>query len=211
MPEETVHVAELRFDPQNARVHPKQNLASIEHSLQETGAGRSILLANDGTILAGNATVEVAAQVGLENVRIIESDGTQLIAVKRTDIPTADTPMGVKAALYDNYSGELAEWDNERLQEFRGVPEYELESIFSQGFLNDLDHELPDMLAEQDGLDPENEQRVKRWTLQFSPQQFVEVKAILQRLVDSNVVTKTSDNSDVFGNAAHYVLTTSGL
>lgn len=206
MPEETLHVAQLRFDPKNARTHPKQNLAVLEKSLQQTGAGRSILLASDGTILAGNATVEVAAQVGMENVRVVESDGTQLIAVRRTDLDSAD-PRAVQAALYDNYSSDLAEWDNQQLLEFQQVEAYELDQIFSAGFLNDLDQDQQFDFQDQTDHDQEDAQdRVKRWTLQFSQTQFQQVKTTLQQLVDAGMVTKTSENSDVFGNAVHFLV-----
>jgi len=207
MPDETVDVAQLRFDPKNARIHPKANLDVLEKSLTTTGAGRSILLANDGTILAGNATVEVAAQVGLHRVRVVESDGTELIAVKRTDIVDGDDPRGVQAGLYDNYSAELAEWDTERLAAFREVDEYELAEIFSTGFLAQLDQDVQGLdLDVDESFDQETGARVKRWTFQFSAEQHQTVRAVLNALVESGVVSKTEENSDVFGNALALIL-----
>jgi len=202
---ETIHVADLRFDPKNARVHPKQNLDVLEKSLQKTGAGRSILLASDNTILAGNATVEVAAQVGFERVRVIETDGTELIAVKRTDLES-DDPRAIQAGLFDNYSSDLAEWDTPQLQEFASIPEYELDQIFSQGFLNDLDQDELFPADTEDATDAETNERVKRWTFQFSAEQFVTIKRVLQALVDGNLVGKTQQNSDVFGNALSFLV-----
>lgn len=52
------HVLEdLIPDPCNARSHPKRNLALLGASLHEVGAAHSILVDEDGMVLAGNATV----------------------------------------------------------------------------------------------------------------------------------------------------------
>ena len=47
----------------------------IEDSLRKFGAGRSILLDKNNRIIAGNKTIENSANVGLEDVIIVESDG----------------------------------------------------------------------------------------------------------------------------------------
>lgn len=63
-------------------------------------------------LLAGNATLAAAGQAGLARVRIVDADGTELIAVRRTGL----TPeQKQRLALYDNRAGELAEWDTEVL------------------------------------------------------------------------------------------------
>lgn len=205
MPDESVHVSQLRFDPKNARKHPRQNLQTLEKSLSEVGAGRSILLAKDGTIIAGNATVEVAAQAGFETVKIIESDGTELIAVRRTDVDSSD-PQFTKMALYDNLSSEQAEWDTQTLQDFQEVPEFELDHIFSKGFLTQLAQD--DAIVADDVWSPTEDDRwpVKRWTFQFTHEQHELVRRVLDALVKADSVEKRADNPDVYSNALVYVL-----
>lgn len=110
MPETPVNIANLKTDPRNARRHTERGIGTIERSIQRDGFGRSILIANDGTIIAGNATIEAAASAGLENVRIIETDGREIIAVKRTDIEPG-SPEFTALAISDNRAAELAEWD----------------------------------------------------------------------------------------------------
>jgi hypothetical protein len=101
-------LADLVPDRRNARRHTARNLAQIEAALTEVGAARSIVIDEDGTILAGNATVQAASQVGIEKVRIIETDGTELVAVRRTGL----TPeQKRRLALFDNRAAALAEWD----------------------------------------------------------------------------------------------------
>lgn len=106
-------LADLKPDPKNARKHNKRNLDMLEASLRECGAGRSILIDENNVILAGNATVETAGQIGIENVRIIEASGNEIIAVRRTGLTQQQK---TKLALYDNRVAELAEWDPEMLQ-----------------------------------------------------------------------------------------------
>lgn len=78
----------------------------IEESLRKFGAGRSILLDKNNRIIAGNKTVENAAIIGIDNVIIVETDGNQIVAVKRKDIDL-DTAKGRELALADNATGKL--------------------------------------------------------------------------------------------------------
>lgn len=75
--------------------------ALIEQSLAKFGAGRSILLDKNNRIIAGNKTTENCANIGLENVLIVETDGNTLVAVKRTDIDL-DSEKGREMAIADN-------------------------------------------------------------------------------------------------------------
>lgn len=106
----TTHISELKPDQKNARRHTPRNVGMVEHSIQRDGFGRSILVAKDGTIIAGNATIEAAAAAGIENVVVVESDGKSIIAVKRTDVEP-DSPEFHALALSDNRAAELASWD----------------------------------------------------------------------------------------------------
>jgi DNA modification methylase len=110
--DQTADLADLTPDPQNARSHGERNLALIASSLLDVGAGRSIVVDEDGTILAGNATVAAAARAGIGKVRIVDTDGSELIAVRRSNL-TDDQKR--RLALFDNRAAELADWDTEVL------------------------------------------------------------------------------------------------
>src|SRR5687767_14240022 len=77
------HLRDLTPDPANRRHHNPRNISMITDSLNAVGAGRSIVIDEDGVVLAGNATIEAAADAGIEHVRIIEASGHELIAVRR--------------------------------------------------------------------------------------------------------------------------------
>lgn len=70
-------------------------------SIQETGLGRSVVTDKNNILIAGNKTAEAAAQLGIENVLEIETDGKELIVVKRTDLDI-NTPMGIRHKILDN-------------------------------------------------------------------------------------------------------------
>lgn len=73
----------------------------MDESLRKFGLGRSILIDKNNRIIAGNKTTEKAADIGFDNVIIVETDGDSLVAVKRMDIDL-DSAKGRGLALADN-------------------------------------------------------------------------------------------------------------
>ena len=100
---------EITFDQRNYRKHSKKNKDLIKKSLEELGAGRSVLLDKENSLIAGNGVFEQAKALGIP-VRVVETDGSELIAVKRTDLATKDEKRK-KLALADNAASDLSEWD----------------------------------------------------------------------------------------------------
>src|SRR5688572_21528389 len=74
---ETKHVKDLKPFRQQVRRHTPRNIAMIGDSIQEVGFGRSIFIDEKDEVLAGAGTIEAAAERGMTNVRIIETDGTE--------------------------------------------------------------------------------------------------------------------------------------
>jgi DNA modification methylase len=107
-------IKDLKHDHKNARKRTDRSAALIAESLKRFGAARSIVIDEDGRILAGNGTVEGAKKAGIDKVRIIEAEGDELIAVRRTGL-SEDEKVGL--ALADNRSSDLSEWDNEMLRQ----------------------------------------------------------------------------------------------
>lgn len=108
-------MAELKCDPHNYRIHTDKNKRLIRKSLEECGAGRSIVFDKDDCIISGNGVYKQAQELGLK-VRIIESDGTELIAIKRTDLSTEDARRKA-LALADNYTSDTSVFDFDAIVE----------------------------------------------------------------------------------------------
>ena len=110
-------ISDLKFDDKNMNQHCPKGLGLLEKSLQQFGAGRSILIDKSNRIIAGNGVVEAAGNIGLENVQIVESDGKKIIAVKRTDIDL-DSKEGRELAMADNaVAAEDLNWDKGNIDE----------------------------------------------------------------------------------------------
>ena len=107
-------VKDLKSDHKNARRRTDRSASLIAESLKRFGAARSIVIDEDGRILAGNGTVEGAKKAGIDKLRIIEAEGDELIAVRRAGL-SEDEKVGL--ALADNRSSDLSEWDNEMLRQ----------------------------------------------------------------------------------------------
>jgi len=145
---ETLRIAELTSDPQNARKHDEKNLEAIVGSLRQFGQRKPIVVSQGNIVVAGNGTVEAAKRLGWESIEIVR-------------IPDGWTEDQIKAfALADNRSAELATWDvqvlNKQLMELDAV-EFDIKEL---GF------ELPQVLeleiAEDADEVPENaDARVK--------------------------------------------------
>ena len=126
-------VSDLTFDDKNFNKHTEYGMSLIEKSLRNNGAGRSILIDKNNRIIAGNGVVETAAQIGLDDVQIVESDGTKIIAVKRTDIDL-DSKQGREMALADNATGAAdLQWDAETIAEIED--EFDID-IFEDGLVS---------------------------------------------------------------------------
>jgi hypothetical protein len=109
----TTKIKDLIPDNKNFNKGTEYGNSLIEKSLRKFGAGRSILIDKNNRIIAGNKTIENAAAIGLEDLQIVESDGTKIIAVKRTDIDL-DSKAGRELALADNATAKAnIDWDIE--------------------------------------------------------------------------------------------------
>lgn len=148
------HIGNLKPDKRNARKHTPRNVGMIERSIQQNGFGRSVLLASDGTIIAGNATIDAASSAGLEHVQVVESDGRRVIAIKRTDIAPG-SPEFHALAIADNRAAELAGWDTEVMQRLADDGLADLSQFF-------VDEELAALIAEDAGLIPDDDESQER-------------------------------------------------
>lgn len=101
------HVAidSLRLDPNNARTHNRRNIEAIKASLVAFGQRRPLVVMADGTIIAGNGTLEAIKELEWPTVAV-------------SFVPKDWTLDQAKAyALADNRTAELADWDSLVLSE----------------------------------------------------------------------------------------------
>lgn len=128
-------MTEIKFDKRNYRKHNQRNKDLIKKSLEECGAGRSIVIDNEGEIIAGNGIYEQAKALNIP-VKIIESDGSELVVVKRTDLATDDEKRK-QMAVMDNSTSDSSEFDLGLLK-----ADFSLDTLENYGV---------DLLTEEDG------------------------------------------------------------
>lgn len=143
---------EIIFDKRNYRKHNAENKRLIKKSLEECGAGRSILIDGQNEIIAGNGVYEQAQKLNMP-VRIVETDGSEIVAIKRTDLKTDDEKRK-QLAVMDNSTSDSSEFNLELLSE-----------DFDVGQLDDFGIDVPeveeDISVEEVDVPDECEKRCK--------------------------------------------------
>lgn len=131
----------IKFDTRNYRKHSDKNKELINKSLSECGAGRSILIDSENEIIAGNGVYEQAQVLGLKT-KIIETDGSELVVVKRIDLSTQDEKRK-RLAVMDNSSSDSSEFDLELLSADFEVPDLQEMGIEFDGF--ECETDMPEL------------------------------------------------------------------
>ena len=102
---ELVAIESLQPHPQNYRQHPPDQIRHLVQSIVEHGVYRNVIVADDGTILAGHGVVQAAIEAGLEQLPVVR-------------LPLApNDPKALKLLTADNEIGRLAEIDDRALSE----------------------------------------------------------------------------------------------
>ena len=133
-------------DSRNANAGTQRGQTMLDNSLRTLGAGRSILLDKYNRIIAGNKTAERAADIGMDDVFVVETDGNQLVAVKRMDLDLDLDPKARELAYADNRVAQVdIEWQVEQILEDveRGV------DLVNSGLFKD--YELSAMIEKLSG------------------------------------------------------------
>lgn len=163
-------------DRRNANKGTVRGRALLEDSLRKYGAGRSIVVDSQGETIGGAKTLEVAAELGLK-IRVVPTDGNELVVVQRTDLTLDDATdnRARELAYADNRVAALdLEWDRDVLSEDaeRGI---DLDAV---GF---RDEELKQILASVDG-DPTVPQPDEQREPQPKSEAFVEIYCTREQL-----------------------------
>lgn len=124
-------MSEIKFDPNNYRIHSDKNKRVIRKSLEDCGAGRSVLVDKDNVLIAGNGVYQEAQELGIP-VRVVETDGKELVVVKRNDLSSDDEKRKL-LALADNHASDTSVFDMDLVLD-----------DFSEDLLEELEFDLDD-------------------------------------------------------------------
>ena len=114
---DVVDINDLIPDDKNFNKGTEKGREMIEKSFRELGAGRSILLDKNNRIIAGNKSQQAAIATGITKVRIIDTEGDEIVAVRRRDVDL-DSKLGRELAFADNATQQVSlAWDEAELQQ----------------------------------------------------------------------------------------------
>lgn len=107
-----MELKDIKFDQHNFRKHNSKNQKLIKKSIKETGFGRSVVIDSENELIAGNGVVSQLPKD--TKIKVIETDGSELVVVKRIDLKTNDRKRQ-QLALNDNATADKVEWNNDEL------------------------------------------------------------------------------------------------
>lgn len=122
-PTEEVAVSSLKPHPRNYRGHPEDQVEHLMKSIQEHGLYRNIVIARDGTILAGHGVVEAVRSLGVDHVPVV-----------RLDVDP-DSPAALKVLTGDNEISHLAAVDDRALTEIlKEIRDADTDGLIGTGY-----------------------------------------------------------------------------
>jgi DNA modification methylase len=140
-----IRCSELNLDPDNARLHPQENIEAIMKSLEEFGQDQPLVVQRQGMIVRkGNGRLLAARGLGWEWIAALVVDEDDVAAAAR--------------AIADNRTAELATWDEKKLAELlqsireagdidlevTGFSHADIEQLLPLDIPDDVIPELPD-------------------------------------------------------------------
>lgn len=190
MAEEIVKIETLIPDDKNFNKGTLRGKVLLDRSFQKFGAGRSLLIDKNNRIIAGNKSASSAIAQGIQNVRIIETNGDELIAVKRTDIDLR-SGKGREMALADNMTSKVnfsLDYDNI----MQSVQEVQLDT---EAWSIDLKQIAKEHKEAQEKLTKEEkrEQDAKKfifngYVIEMTPQEYDDLVCLVEEYYDENGV-----------------------
>lgn len=198
-PTAPTRLTDLHPDPVNRRSHPARNLAMTVEALRAVGAARSIVIDEANLILAGNGVTAAAAEAGITKIRVVDVDGQTLVAVRRRGLTDAQKRA---LALYDNRTGELAEWNVEQLTADLTNGE-DLTAFFLPDEIERLTGMFDVAGADAPLLSPADRPHFQQMTFTLHDDQVATVKVALARAHDAGATSAENENSN--GNALAFI------
>jgi hypothetical protein len=157
----------------------------VERSMSERGFARPGFAAKDGTVLGGNlSVVEVASSLGMDEVIIVESDGTRPIVHMRTDLEP-DSDAARMLAIEDNRTAEVSlDWDASEL--LAAANELDLSKLFTGDELAKITAGAGMGVGESAGVD----EIPAQWMVLIECKSEAEQNELLQRFIDEGLQCK---------------------
>lgn len=188
---ENVLLEDLKPHPKNYREHPEDQIEHLIQSIKEHGLYRNVVIAKDGTILAGHGVVKAVTKMGMDSIPVIRMN------------VAPNSPAALKVLAGDNEIGRLGEVDDRMFTEIlKEIRDTDVTGLLGTGF---DDMMLADLLKVTDEISfPElasgDKQPFQQMTFTLHDQQAEQVKrAIYAAKMMGSSTDSPNENSN--GNA----------
>lgn len=173
------NVADLNPYENNPRINDGA-VDAVAASIKEFGFKVPIVVDSDGVIVTGHTRLKAAKKLGLDTVPVIVADDL--------------TPEQVKAfRLADNKTGELAQWDLDKLEiELDGIDEIDMGDF---GFDMNLEDESDDDVEPIDDegiggtIPQEHKMKIDSTIIVLTDEEYTLIRSKLDEYLDENGVS----------------------
>lgn len=158
-------------DTRNANKGTERGKRMLDRSIAELGAGRSILVDKNGVVIAGNKTRQAMVEAGIIKAKVVETDGKELVVVKRTDLDLSEEKGAARKLAYaDNAVAQAdLDWDLAIINEDN-----------ANGWLNEFFGEIGDVDFNLDDLAREEKEEEDKMVLKFGDRHLTVEEALLR-------------------------------
>ena len=178
-----VKLSSLIPDDKNNNKHTAYGMDLLEKSVNKVGIIESITVSNDDKIISGNARHEVIGKNFDKEAIVIETDGTQPIIIKRTDIES-DTKQFYEASILANTTAKKnIDFDMEVIENLGVEYDIDIEEIGVEVVQNDYnDTDYSDKNKEINTDDYDDKMLIK---LQYVEEEYHLVKDALLKIAST--------------------------
>ena len=171
-----VKLSSLIPDDKNNNKHTAYGMDLLEKSVNKVGIIESITVSNDDKIISGNARHEVIGKNFEKEALVIETDGTQPIVIKRTDIESNTKEFYEASILANTTAKKNIDFDIEVIESL-GV-EYDIDVVdLGVDIYNNDTINLDNFFEEDNNNNKENKNKI---VLEYTDEDFELVNEALK-------------------------------
>ena len=122
-----IKLSNITPDDKNNNKHTAYGMDLLEKSVNKVGIIESITVSNDDKIISGNARHEIIGKNFIKEALVIETDGTQPIIIKRTDIESNTKEFYEASILANTTSKKNIDFDMEVIDSL--AVEYDIDVV----------------------------------------------------------------------------------
>lgn len=124
-----IKMIKIKYDNLNTNKHTLKGMELLDKSIDKVGIIESYTVSNDGVIISGNARHEKISAKFTKEPIVIETDGTEPIIIKRTDIESNTKIFHEASILANTTANRNFNLDTELIEEIAVEYDIDIEEV----------------------------------------------------------------------------------